>query len=59
MKRIVMGAVVTACLSVLAAPDEMRRTEGGRASVPSGASQVFVGGGQPGFAQCLEAKVAW
>ena len=33
--------------------------EDGRATVPAGASQVFVGGGQPGFAPCLEAEVAW
>ena len=33
--------------------------EDGRASVPAGASQVFVGGGQPGFAQCLAVEVAW
>ena len=33
--------------------------EDGRATVPAGASKVFVGGGQPGFAPCLEAEVAW
>ena len=33
--------------------------EDGRAAVPAGASQVFVGGGQPGFANCLAAEVAW
>ena len=33
--------------------------EDGRASLPAGASQVFVGGGQPGFAQCLAVEVAW
>ena len=33
--------------------------EDGRASVPAGASQVFVGGGQPGFAHCLAADVVW
>ena len=33
--------------------------EDGRAAVPSGASQVFVGGGQPGFVSCLAADVVW
>ena len=33
--------------------------EDGRAFVPSGASKVFVGGGQPGFSKCLSAEVAW
>ena len=33
--------------------------EDGRAAVPAGASQVFVGGGQPGFAPCLSAEVDW
>ena len=33
--------------------------EDGRATVPSGASRVFVGGGQPGFAPCLESAVEW
>ena len=33
--------------------------EDGRAAVPAGASQVFVGGGQPGFAPCLAAEVTW
>ena len=33
--------------------------EDGRASVPAGASRVFVGGGQPGFASCQSVEVAW
>lgn len=33
--------------------------EDGRAFVPVGVSHVFVGGGQPGFAPCLETEVAW
>ena len=33
--------------------------EDGRAAVPAGSSRVFVGGGQPGFAACLSAEVAW
>ena len=33
--------------------------EDGRAAVPAGVSQVFVGGGQPGFADCLKAEVLW
>ena len=33
--------------------------EQGRASVPSGETTVFVGGGQPGFAAGVSTKVAW
>jgi len=33
--------------------------EDGLATVPPGASRVFVGGGQPGFAKCLETEVSW
>ena len=33
--------------------------EDGRASVPSGKSLVFVGGGQPGFADVLSSEVEW
>ena len=33
--------------------------EDGKAFVPVGASQVFVGGGQPGFAPCRVVDVAW
>ena len=33
--------------------------EDGRPTVPAGATTVFVGGGQPGFAACASVDVAW
>ena len=60
MARVSLKAGETKTVSITVAKEQFGvYGEDGRPVVPQGASTVFVGGGQPGFAKVLSAEVNW